>query len=659
MTNEKKHPVLWFLVILFLILVIVYISLAASHKIDWNPVKWFGKDGDGNGKGGNGDVCKVDTDCKTGYHCVNGKCQKIGGGGCKVSKDCPEHQSCVDGKCQLVGCSKDTDCPKGEVCYGGQCVLPSDKCVNGKCETGKVCVNGMCVDHDNSCHVDSDCKDNYYCYNNQCTAPCGNAYKCPAGSVCENNKCVPHPHSNSCKSSADCKPGFYCDPSTKECVKECKTASDCPRGYDCKNRQCVKHVDPGTIVDGVTYVINHPSTSTYLTLGGVCAYDPNKYGMGHFDSLSTGSDKGYQSFTAHQASSGQWYFSITFDNNNYYLARDGNGNIVAERPDGSGNIPSSALWVVEKVNNSSLLSDPKKSVMLSGSKVNISPHPVANCQNEGGCADIFMNVAKMVAYNSKGDSNSLFTVAPTQNKIISPYPVEIESGKWYNIESPVAIAQADTDKQYLIAQSGDIDAAYGNQILFGPDMPYPNPSDCECKPSKETPCVICVLPDSDTQGCPYPNVTKVGNTCAYYPSNIRKFKIDQQSGSETFSLFSSGSKCEFLEPKNKHKGEGYLAFSPSESESWKRLYVSQTEASWMLDKYGRLMSPDQKYILSSYAIPIDYHSDLGWAPEMIGNMKNSEICKSLRFNFSVASEPPFAEGKCVAGNPTSYNCAIM
>lgn len=76
-------------------------------------------------------------DCPDGEVCVGRVCVKLPTGGCKDNSQCPSGFHCLNGKCvpngtpPTGGCTKTSQCPSGQVCVNGKCV-PKTGCPTTK-----------------------------------------------------------------------------------------------------------------------------------------------------------------------------------------------------------------------------------------------------------------------------------------------------------------------------------------------------------------------------------------------------------------------------------------------------------------------------------------------------------------------------------------------
>jgi predicted nucleic acid-binding protein len=107
------------------------------------------------------DGCEDDTECPSGYECVEGECEP----GCTDDDACDLGEVCIAGECK-PGCNDDADCPSGYECENGACVLPPECEEDSDCEAGQICVGGECVPE---CEEDADCPEGYECEDGTCT----------------------------------------------------------------------------------------------------------------------------------------------------------------------------------------------------------------------------------------------------------------------------------------------------------------------------------------------------------------------------------------------------------------------------------------------------------------------------------------------------------
>ncbi len=233
--------------------------------------------------------CMVNSDCNSGYVCVNGVCKT---GNCINDADCKDltYPVCVDNKCSK--CTQDIQCKnasKGDICCSGECkkgeccvsispsmldcetyitrpickdglcspCLNSEECINqnlgnkcctrgsfaGDCYDGQCCSSFDCLESGNVqkpiCHIgDRNC---YPCQSdNECQLEFGNNQlkccsikssailgSCYSGECCDDTQC----------STISGRP--FCDPSTHNCV-QCLNNYNCPLHSICCNNQCVR-----------------------------------------------------------------------------------------------------------------------------------------------------------------------------------------------------------------------------------------------------------------------------------------------------------------------------------------------------------------------------------------------------------------------------------
>jgi peptidoglycan-associated lipoprotein len=85
--------------------------------------------------------CRTSTDCKEGFACNSGRCDKIPGY-CQNKSQCPGGQECVANRCQA--CKADSDCPVGTKCWKGTCDNRKHCSKDDECAQDEDCINGVC-----------------------------------------------------------------------------------------------------------------------------------------------------------------------------------------------------------------------------------------------------------------------------------------------------------------------------------------------------------------------------------------------------------------------------------------------------------------------------------------------------------------------------------
>jgi len=86
--------------------------------------------------------CRASTDCKEGFTCNSGRCDKIPGY-CQNRSQCPAGQECIANKC--APCSSDKDCAPGSKCFKGTCDTKKHCSKDDDCAQNEDCVNGVCT----------------------------------------------------------------------------------------------------------------------------------------------------------------------------------------------------------------------------------------------------------------------------------------------------------------------------------------------------------------------------------------------------------------------------------------------------------------------------------------------------------------------------------
>lgn len=212
--------------------------------------------------------------CTTPDECDSGSCAKsLPGGyctqGCASAADCPTGTECVTYGGQSFcfdACLNNGDCRAGYVCSGGVC----DRACTGDadCAGGEVCRDGACVGAGvgQTCELGTDCPSPLGCNKSvpggYCTQVCTTGADCPEGSTCGTMKgsrtCLAV-----CRTDADCHVGQQCF--SGACNVPCAADADCGAGFYCDFGECrevvegggdVTVLDLGTVSAGSTQVVN-------------------------------------------------------------------------------------------------------------------------------------------------------------------------------------------------------------------------------------------------------------------------------------------------------------------------------------------------------------------------------------------------------------------
>lgn len=181
--------------------------------------------------------CVRATDCAVGESCVNNVCNGPKDAECTSNTPCGAGKECRNFKCEAVGspeCLTRSDCGATEVCIDGECIKQNAACVfNAECDGG-ACVNGECVA---SCSKDADCGANERCRQNLCEViECRRNADCAAGNLCVEAKCE-----QACEKDSHCSTGFvcnsynYCQPDPNV---ECRSTAECARDEICTDGTC-------------------------------------------------------------------------------------------------------------------------------------------------------------------------------------------------------------------------------------------------------------------------------------------------------------------------------------------------------------------------------------------------------------------------------------
>jgi len=86
--------------------------------------------------------CRSSTDCKEGFACASGRCDKIPGF-CQNRSQCPSGQECLANRCSP--CGSDKDCAPGSRCWKGTCDTKKHCAKEDDCAQNEDCVNGFCT----------------------------------------------------------------------------------------------------------------------------------------------------------------------------------------------------------------------------------------------------------------------------------------------------------------------------------------------------------------------------------------------------------------------------------------------------------------------------------------------------------------------------------
>lgn len=179
-------------------------------------------------------VCKSNTDCATGFNCVNGSC-----GGKALGTACAAGPECASGYCVDKVCCNTSSC-------SGPCLACNVTGQAGSCRAipaGGASVNNGCA--------------------TQATATCGRNGRCdgagqcqlyPLGTSCGSTTCngAQLVYSSLCDGRGTCQaqPGLDCAPftcSSNQCLVRCRADSDCANAnYTCSKNRCV----PRATIDG-------------------------------------------------------------------------------------------------------------------------------------------------------------------------------------------------------------------------------------------------------------------------------------------------------------------------------------------------------------------------------------------------------------------------
>lgn len=86
--------------------------------------------------------CRSSSDCKEGFACNGGRCDKIAGY-CQNRSQCPAGQECLANRC--APCGSDKDCAPGSKCWKGVCDTQKHCAKEDDCAQNEDCVKGVCV----------------------------------------------------------------------------------------------------------------------------------------------------------------------------------------------------------------------------------------------------------------------------------------------------------------------------------------------------------------------------------------------------------------------------------------------------------------------------------------------------------------------------------
>ena len=203
--------------------------------------------------------CVSNTDCPTGYLCINNQCTVLA---CQTSANCPSGTYCNAGKCNLCTIFGSAECPctSASQCGGGNVLCKDGRCVPNSClgPDDYACPIGQYCDPDQNkcvlcgvgstpgakCGVTCPCEAPYYCdvaqgiceYPEECngeictpdsTNP-GAHQCCEAPSVCSRAGSTGASTCVTCEPGKPCPPNPCSDPSRQPCGAGC-----CPSGQIC------------------------------------------------------------------------------------------------------------------------------------------------------------------------------------------------------------------------------------------------------------------------------------------------------------------------------------------------------------------------------------------------------------------------------------------
>ena len=86
--------------------------------------------------------CRSPSDCKEGFACSSGRCDKIPGF-CQDRSQCPSGQECIASRCGP--CGSDKDCTPGSRCWKGACDTQKHCGKDDDCAQNEDCVDGFCT----------------------------------------------------------------------------------------------------------------------------------------------------------------------------------------------------------------------------------------------------------------------------------------------------------------------------------------------------------------------------------------------------------------------------------------------------------------------------------------------------------------------------------
>lgn len=221
--------------------------------------------------------CSSNSDCCSGYQCINGSCSPV------------QTQTCDD---THLSCTNNSDCCPGDYCHydntchsyscnslGASCEANSEccspyACVNGYCSIPSTCqTSGRCNTDTDCCHY-SYCNSNYYCAACQTAGACTKNSQCCSGycsssGICSYTACKDI--GGACTNNSDCCHGIFCNNGTcNGCLStsnNCNSNSQCCSGYCLGDNTCGTQAckGQGGACSGVT-----DCCSGFQCFGGIC-----------------------------------------------------------------------------------------------------------------------------------------------------------------------------------------------------------------------------------------------------------------------------------------------------------------------------------------------------------------------------------------------------